>query len=216
MNAAGRAPEKPADESLVQIAGPDGGAVWVRKSDAVGKSAAQAARGITGIERQSLAFFNRAHEAEKVVTPLEDKIAAMSLPAQVRLNAAPNFLQSDENQSYRQAQRAFTEARLRKESGAAINDKEYEKDAKTYFAQPGDSKATIAQKQQARTTLLDGMAYSAGRAYDEFYGEPRPGSKASKAAIDEGAAGTSGTKPTAASADAAAKAAALLKKYGGG
>lgn len=195
-----RTPEKAPSEGLVQIAGPDGAAIWVRKSDAEGKPAAQAARGVTGIERQSLAFYNRAAEAAKIVSPLEEKIAGMGLAGQVGLDRLPNWMQTDANQSYRQAQRAFTEARLRKESGAAINDKEYEKDAKTYFAQPGDSKATIAQKQKARDVLLSGMAYSAGKAYDEFYGEPRPGrpdaaqdTKVNAAPAPVATAGTSGT-----------------------
>ena len=179
---AGRAPAAPKDEALVQIQGPTG-AIWARKSDAEGKPAAQAARGVTGIERQSLAFFNRADEAAKTVAPLETKIAKMNLGSQARLQAAPNWLQSEENQSYRQAQRAFTEARLRKESGAAIPVQEYENDAKTYFAQPGDGPKILAQKQKARDTVLSGLAFSAGKAYDEFYGEPRPGSKVAGATV---------------------------------
>lgn len=170
---AAKPPAEPRDERLVQIMGPAGAPIWVRETDAVGKPAAQAARAVTGIERQSLAFFNRANEAAKTVVPLEMKISDMTLAGQARLQAAPNWLQSAENQSYRQAQRAFTEARLRKESGAAIPSHEYENDAKTYFAQPGDGPRILAQKQQARLTVLDGLAFAAGKAYDEFYGEPR-------------------------------------------
>jgi hypothetical protein len=81
-------------------------------------------------------------------------------------------MQSDLGQQYRQAQRAFTEARLRKESGAAIPNTEFENDAKTYFAQPGDTPATITQKESARAKLLEGLGYSAGKAYEEFYGQP--------------------------------------------
>jgi len=127
----------------------------------------------TGAERQALSFYNRAAEAAKTVTPLEEGIGQMGLAGQARLEYAPNFLQSPEGQSYRQAQRAFTEARLRKESGAAIPPAEYENDSKTYFAQPGDSAAILEQKRKARQTVLDGLAFSSGKAYDEFYGEPR-------------------------------------------
>jgi len=169
--AAGRAPEA---TQLVQIMGPQGTPIWVRESDAVGKPAAQAARAVTGQERQALAFFNRAKEAHETIATLEEAIGKMSLAGQARLQMAPNWLQSPENQAYRQAQRAFTEARLRKESGAAIPTHEYENDAKTYFAVPGDTPAIIEQKRQARETLLDGLAFTAGKAYDEFYGEPRP------------------------------------------
>ncbi len=163
----------PKNEQLVQVAGPNGAATWVREADAIGKPAAQPARGVTGQERQTLAFYNRALEADKLTAGLEDSIAKMNLAQQVRLQYAPNMAQSPENQSYRQAQRTFTEARLRKESGAAIPTSEFENDAKTYFAQPGDSAAIIEQKRKARQVVLEGLAFSAGKAYEEFYGEPR-------------------------------------------
>lgn len=173
---------KPADERLVQVMGPNGAPIWVRESQAVGKPAAQAARAVTGQERSVLAFYNRGKQASDTITEagpngsLEDRIAKQSTAEQYRGKYAPNILQSAEQQSYRQAQRAFTEARLRKESGAAIPANEYENDAKTYFAEPGDDPEIVKQKRAARQTVLDGLAFSAGKAYDEFYGEayPRP------------------------------------------
>lgn len=172
----------PADERIVQVMGPNGAPIWVRESEAVGKPAAQAARAVTGQERNVLAFYNRAKEASDTITTpgpngsLEEQIAKQSTAGQYRGQYAPNILQSKEQQSYRQAQRAFTEARLRKESGAAIPVAEYENDAKTYFAQPGDSLQVIEQKRKARQSVLDGLAFSSGKAYEEFYGEayPRP------------------------------------------
>jgi hypothetical protein len=136
-------------------------------------------RPTTGTERQSLAYYNRAKEAvDTLANPdasgksLEDRMAAQSLAGQGQLRYAPNILQTSEQQAYRQAQRAFTEARLRKESGAAIPQGEYENDARTYFAQPGDSPATIEQKRRARQTVLEGLGFAAGKAYEEFYGSP--------------------------------------------
>jgi hypothetical protein len=123
-----------------------------------------------GAERQTLAYFNRAKQASEDIGNMEEGIAKMGLGGQARLQYAPNILQSDENQRYRQAQRAFTEARLRKESGAAIPQGEYENDARTYFAQPGDGPDVIAQKRQARQVVLEGLKFGAGKAYDEFYG----------------------------------------------
>lgn len=123
-----------------------------------------------GAERQSLAYFNRAKQASDDIGNMEDAIAKMGLAGQARLQVAPNILQSESNQRYRQAQRAFTEARLRKESGAAIPQGEYENDARTYFAQPGDGPEVIAQKRRARQTVLDGLKFASGKAYEEFYG----------------------------------------------
>ena len=192
--AATRAPQQPRDDRLVQVMGPEGTPIWVREADAVGKPAAQAARAVTGAERQSLAYFNRAKDASENIADLEPKIAKLGLTGQVGMHVLPNFLQSQDGQLYRQAQRSFTEARLRKESGAAIPSHEYENDAKTYFAQPGDSVETQKQKRAARDKVLEGLAYAAGKAYDEFYGEPlkKSGGK---------------TGPTAEE---------LIKKYGGG
>lgn len=167
-------------QDVVQIMGPNGVPIWVLKKDAVGKPAAQAPRAVTGAERQVLAYYNRAKDANTTITTpqdgggdsLEQSIAKAGLLSQGRLQLAPNFLQSDANQSYRQAQRAFTEARLRKESGAAIPTAEYENDSKTYFAQPGDTEKIIEQKRASRETVLNGLKFSAGKAYEEYYGEP--------------------------------------------
>jgi len=165
-------------EPLVQVADDNGNPIWVRQSAAVGKAAAKAPKPPTGAEKTALGFYNRAKEAVETLTApiaggpsLEERVGG-SLISQARLKM-PNIVQSDEQQAYNQAQRAFTEARLRKESGAAIPESEFVNDRKTYFAQPGDSPATIKQKRIARQTLLDGLAYQAGKAYDEFYGEPR-------------------------------------------
>jgi len=125
-----------------------------------------------GAERTALAYFNRAKTASEEIVPLEDEIAKKSVAGQAQLQYAPNWAQSNTNQSYRQSQRAFTEARLRKESGAAIPTAEYENDAKTYFAQPGDSQETLALKRRSRQAVLDGLKFASGKAYEEFFGEP--------------------------------------------
>jgi hypothetical protein len=158
----------PKDDRIVQVMGPDGVPVWAKESEAVGKPAAQAARAVTGAERQSLAYFNRAKEAVDTVTNLEGELGKMNVAGQTYALNAPNMINTQLGQSYRQAQRAFTEARLRKESGAAIPNTEFANDAKTYFAQPGDTAETLEQKRKARATVLEGLGYSAGKAYDEF------------------------------------------------
>lgn len=125
-----------------------------------------------GAERTALSYFNRAKQASDDIGGMEEQIAKMGLMGQTGLQVLPNFMQSAENQQYRQAQRAFTEARLRKESGAAIPTAEYDNDSKTYFAQPGDGPDVIAQKREARQRVLEGLQFSSGKAYEEFYGEP--------------------------------------------
>ena len=87
------------------------------------------------------------------------------------MKIAPNFLQTPEGQAYHQAQRAFTEARLRKDSGAAIPETEFENDRRTYFAHPGDTKEIAAQKERGRAAVLASLAFQSGRALNEFYGD---------------------------------------------
>ncbi len=159
-------------EKLIAVLNPDGTTEYVPQSQAAGRTPAPNARRVLGAERQSLAYYNRAKDAADAIANLEPEIQKMSLPQQAGMQYLPNFLQSQTGQSYRQAQRAFTEARLRKESGAAIPPQEYENDSRTYFAQPGDTAETLQRKVQARQKVLDGLAFSSGQAYEEFYGEP--------------------------------------------
>jgi hypothetical protein len=133
----------------------------------------------SGQEKQVLAFYNRAKQATEDIAPIEEQITKAGKLDQLNLQYGYNWMQSPVQQQYRQAQRAFTEARLRKESGAAIAAHEYENDAKVYFAQPGDSPQAVEQKRRGRAKVLDGLRFSAGRAYQEYYGEHAPGAQPS-------------------------------------
>lgn len=167
---------------MVEVMGPDGKLRYVPESQAAGLTPGKAPRAVTGAERQSLSYFNRAKDASTTLaTPdatgqsLEDRVAKSGLATQAGLQYLPNVLQTSDQQAYRQGQRSFTEARLRKESGAAIPTAEYENDAKTYFAQPGDTDEVIEQKRQAREVVLKGLQFASGQAYNEFYGGPEGG-----------------------------------------
>ena len=76
-----------------------------------------------------------------------------------------NFLQSPEYQQYDQAKRDFINATLRRESGAAIADHEFENANKQYFPQPGDSREVIEQKRRNRKTAIEGISRAAGPSY---------------------------------------------------
>lgn len=128
-------------------------------------------------ERTAFSFYKRASDAEKVLTDLEPKIAAMGMAGQVGRAVLPNMLQSDDNQVYQQAQRQFTQAKLRRESGAAISQSEYDQDAKTYFPAPGDSKPVLQRKAKARQAIMSELKVASGRAYTETYGDSAGGGK---------------------------------------
>lgn len=171
---AGRAPGAPRPaEDLVPVIDPQTGrSVLRRKSEAEGLTpASNREQTSTGAQKRVFQFFQRAQQAENDIAPLEDAISKMNLGQQAWMKMAPNALQTDEGQLYQQAQRAFTEARLRKDSGAAIPEQEFENDRRTYFAVPGDSPQVLEQKRRARANILSSLAFESGRAVSEFYGE---------------------------------------------
>lgn len=73
-----------------------------------------------------------------------------------------NYATSPEYKLYDQAKGNFINALLRRESGAAIADSEFERADKQYFPQPGDTDAVIAQKRQNRQLATSLMMASAG------------------------------------------------------
>lgn len=128
-----------------------------------------------GAEKTALGYFNRMLQAEKDARAVEKETgnwdAALSGGIPLLPEFAENALKTGPGQKYTQAQRAYTEARLRKESGAAINKDEYENDRRMSFRNVGDKDDTLAQKRAQRLTTLRGLGTQAGRALQEHYGD---------------------------------------------
>ena len=132
------------------------------------------ARPSLGAERNTLNYFNRMLQAEKDARAVEDLVGEKDVAiADIPLvpSLAENLLRSESGQKYTQAQRAYTEARLRKESGAAIPESEFTTDRKTNFRTFGDKPDTIKQKRNMRLQTLRGIGNAAGRAFQEYYGD---------------------------------------------
>jgi hypothetical protein len=123
-------------------------------------------------ERRALGFYVRAQGAAENIEKMEKEMSGKDVFSQAYYKLAPNVIQSEFNQAYMQSQRAFTEARLRKDSGAAIPPYEYEADSKTYFPQPGDTPAVLAQKKKGRDQILRALHLEAGRAVRDIGNEP--------------------------------------------
>ena len=78
----------------------------------------------------------------------------------------PDTMRSDEALSQDQAESNFINAVLRRESGAAISDTEFDKAEKQYFPRPGDGERTLAQKKANREQILVSLKGEAGSAWD--------------------------------------------------
>lgn len=76
-----------------------------------------------------------------------------------------NSLVSSDYQRYDQAQRDFINATLRRESGAAISQSEFDNANKQYFPQPGDKPEVIQQKALNRRAAIEGFAAGGGPAF---------------------------------------------------
>lgn len=120
---------------------------------------------MTNDQSNSASFADRAAMANKTLSQVEQ--GAGTSVVQRGLNAVPggNFMVSPQFQQFDQAKRDFVNAVLRKESGAAISESEFNNAEKQYFAQPGDSPQVITQKRQNRALVIDGLARGAGAGY---------------------------------------------------
>lgn len=119
----------------------------------------------TAAQQKAAGYYDRAKSANDVLTSLDDYVSSLGIAGQAMLNA-PAWLQSSDGQAYAQARKQFTEAYLRRDSGAAIAGSEYANADKMYFVQPGDTPETIAQKAAARKTIMDSIAREAGGLVD--------------------------------------------------
>lgn len=87
----------------------------------------------------------------------------------------PNMLKTEDRQRYEQAQRNFVNAVLRRESGAAISDQEFDSAREQYFPQRGDSLGVTLQKQQNRNRVIANLLREGGQdatAYVNQYNDP--------------------------------------------
>lgn len=156
-------------------------------------------------QSKALLFGSRMQEADKllsglaaqgVVRPSVIKNAAESVPfvGGALGSVANSVVASPQQQQVEQAQRDFINATLRRESGAAIAESEFENARKQYFPAVGDSKAVIQQKAQNRKLATQGIM-----------AEVPPRQRGS----------ITGTPPAVESAGVPADIAAILKKHGG-
>lgn len=111
----------------------------------------------------------RINDANKTIANLEGKFVGAN-DYITSSQYYPNWAKSGDRQKFEQASRNFINSVLRKESGAAISESEFENAKQQYIPQPGDSADVLAQKKQNRETALQGMISAAGPALTQGAG----------------------------------------------
>ena len=117
---------------------------------------------LNDVQSKALQFGSRMEESSRNLTRLADQ--GVTQPGLIKraadsvgLGMAANWTQSPEQQQVEQSQRDFINAVLRRESGAAIADSEFDNARKQYFPQPGDSQDVIDQKLKNRAIATAGI-----------------------------------------------------------
>lgn len=134
----------------------------------------------TGEQANAATFATRMFESNKILSDPAIYGAGLGVAgvASGISSAIPgigNMLVPEKYQMYDQAKRDFVNAVLRKESGAAISQSEFDNADKQYFPRPGDSAKVIAQKEKNRDTAIRVIANSASPSFrEQFFGTKNP------------------------------------------
>jgi hypothetical protein len=137
----------------------------------VGGKPLESGKPLNEAQGSSVAYGIRMKEANSIVDKLASEgteRSAVGAGTQYGIGGIVNALPSalgganPQQQQFQQAKLNFITAILRKESGAAIGQDEFEREDQKYFRQVGDSDAVAAQKKQARQTAIKAMEIQAG------------------------------------------------------
>jgi len=149
----------------------------------VGGKPLESGKPLNEAQGSSVAYGIRMKEANSIIDKLASEgteRSAVGASAQYGIGGIVNALPSalgganPQQQQFQQAKLNFITAILRKESGAAIGQDEFEREDQKYFRQVGDSDAVAAQKKQARQTAIKAMEIQAGPGAKEIQKfEPR-------------------------------------------
>jgi hypothetical protein len=151
---------------------------WLRGVYLYGQDINNIATGKPATDAQyvSSGYANRLLESNSVIDSLQNSIAGYNQIGFYAQKALPPKQQSETIQRQSQAELNFVNAVLRKESGAAISQSEYDNAAKQYFPRPGDTAATLAQKAKNRQTAIQTMIRASGGAFQPPSGGSAPNS----------------------------------------
>lgn len=114
---------------------------------------------LNDVQAKAQLFGTRMQEADKIMSDLQKGGKSFSTPGANApfIGGLVNAVNTEQGQMLDQAKRDFTNAVLRRESGAAIAPSEFDSADKQYFPQIGDSEKVIEQKARARQIAIQGI-----------------------------------------------------------
>ncbi len=118
----------------------------------------------TDAQNSASGYATRVQQSGQILDQLESSIAGYNIIGFKAQQAAPNNLKSSTIQQYEQAARNFINAVLRRESGAAIAQSEFDNAYQQYLPYPGDSQQVLIQKKQNRDAVLNSLKQASGSA----------------------------------------------------
>lgn len=154
------------------VQGPNGEVMTVRPmsgtgANVVGPDGSPLSKGekpLTETQGNAAAFGMRAKASNEIFNSLEAGGAPVgSITNMLAQNRITNAVAPAWAQQAQQAKLNFMSATLRKESGAAISQSEYDAEDRKYFPQPGDTTENIEQKRKARDLAIETMRVQAGQ-----------------------------------------------------
>ena len=117
-------------------------------------------------------YAKRLEQAEMALNELQGAgFDPSTMYNQIAKSDALTAIKDPQQRKYAQALRNFINATLRRESGAAIADHEFDSAIKQYFPQFNDDPETQEQKRQNRLDVLSSFRAEAGGAFDQIKGE---------------------------------------------
>lgn len=118
---------------------------------------------ITAKQREAASFGARVEQSSAVIDEIGEQFTDF-----FQTGAFPSAFQTSDRQRFDQAKRNFTNAILRRESGAAISPSEFASADLQYFPQVGDGADVLAQKKQNREIALAALQTEAGDAFTQL------------------------------------------------
>ena len=137
----------------------------------------------TQVQFTTAGYAQRIEQAQNIFSNIEGSILEKGATWIAIQRKSPNIVKSSLMKQYEQAERNFINSVLRRESGAAIAESEFENARQQYFVQAGDDKSTILQKQLNRQLILENFKRESGGAFQSTSLTKTPGNKMAPGSI---------------------------------